>query len=403
MMSSGPRRSAAEASRNQRERLFGALVATCAERGYEATRVSDLVSLSGVSRRDFYRHFEGKADCFAATMEALLGLGEEAAMERLGAGGSGLETLIGICAAQPAAARLCLLESHVAGARAVALMDGAVAEAEAVLEQALVAPEGPGRMPRGAVAAILGGVREVVEGRLLAGREGELGALAPALREWALGYRAPSAPLPLPRPQPGAAARYLPGDPAERMIAALAAEATERGYQAVTVEQIVARAGVSLSTFYQHFDGRQDLFSAALEAGQARLVGAALPSFRRARDWPAAVRSAFEAMFAFFATEPAYARLALVEVYAAGGAALERRERMLVGLHRFVEPGFELRPELPPVVVEAIAGATYALAAAEVRRSGSAGLPALAPLATYLTLAPFLGAEAAAGAARGRR
>jgi hypothetical protein len=43
-----------EAERNQRERLFAAIVATVAEKGYEATTVADLVKLSGVSGSAFY-------------------------------------------------------------------------------------------------------------------------------------------------------------------------------------------------------------------------------------------------------------------------------------------------------------------------------------------------------------
>jgi hypothetical protein len=43
-----------EVARNQQERLFAALVAVVAEKGYEATRVEDLLELSGVSRSAFY-------------------------------------------------------------------------------------------------------------------------------------------------------------------------------------------------------------------------------------------------------------------------------------------------------------------------------------------------------------
>src|SRR3954469_10216131 len=61
-----------EAERNQRERLFAALVATVDEKGYEATTVADLVKLSGVSRSAFYRHFEDKQACFVAAVDALV-------------------------------------------------------------------------------------------------------------------------------------------------------------------------------------------------------------------------------------------------------------------------------------------------------------------------------------------
>src|ERR1700754_2650860 len=69
----------AQSRRNQRERLFAAMVATVAERGYEATTVADLVGLSGVSRRSFYAPFEDKQDCFLAAIDAVTG----PALERL--------------------------------------------------------------------------------------------------------------------------------------------------------------------------------------------------------------------------------------------------------------------------------------------------------------------------------
>jgi AcrR family transcriptional regulator len=402
MMASGPRAAPAEAAQNQRERLFGAIVATSAERGYESTTIKDVVALSGVSRRDFYRHFADKEACFLAAMEAILAMGEAVAASRYDGSGGGLETLIGLAAAQPAAARFCLLESHAAGPPAVARMDAAVGQAEALYAEALKALGGSG-VPREMPAALLGGIREVVQSRLLEGRAAELAGLAPALRDWAFSYRAPPVTLPRPRPRPGDPGRYRPEDPAERIIAAVAEVVAERGYRATTIEAIVARAGVSLSTFYANFDGRQEVLVAALDAGQARLVGVALPPYRRARGWPAAVRAAFEAMFAFFAAEPDYARMAMVEVYAAGGSALARRGQMISGLQAFLEPGFERSPELPRILAEAIGGATYVLVYRQIRAGGAAELPALAPLATYLTLAPFLGAEEAAEVARGRR
>src|SRR3954454_11659764 len=55
---------AEEAAQNHRERLFGALVAMVAEKGYEATTVADLVDLSGVSRSAFYKQFGDKQECF---------------------------------------------------------------------------------------------------------------------------------------------------------------------------------------------------------------------------------------------------------------------------------------------------------------------------------------------------
>src|SRR6201995_2169886 len=60
------------AKREQRERLFAALVANCAEKGYEATSVEDLLKTSGVSRATFYEQFDDKLDCFRAAEDEIV-------------------------------------------------------------------------------------------------------------------------------------------------------------------------------------------------------------------------------------------------------------------------------------------------------------------------------------------
>ena len=42
-----------ESRRSQRERLFGAMVCISCEKGYEATRIADLVKMAGVSSAAF--------------------------------------------------------------------------------------------------------------------------------------------------------------------------------------------------------------------------------------------------------------------------------------------------------------------------------------------------------------
>src|SRR3977135_1372996 len=69
----GQRLPAEEVARNQRERLFAALVAVVAEEGYDGTRVEDLLELSGFSRISFYEHFTDKHDCLLEAVEAFVG------------------------------------------------------------------------------------------------------------------------------------------------------------------------------------------------------------------------------------------------------------------------------------------------------------------------------------------
>src|SRR5262245_14185427 len=63
---------AEEVARNQRERLFGAIVALASERGYEAITVADVLELSGVSRSAFYEHFANKSECLVAAAAELV-------------------------------------------------------------------------------------------------------------------------------------------------------------------------------------------------------------------------------------------------------------------------------------------------------------------------------------------
>src|ERR1700759_899626 len=107
------------AKREQRERLFAALVANCAEKGYEATSVEDLLRTSGVSRATFYEQFDDKLDCFKAAQEEMVATAIAAVAAELEGDGDAddrprraLEAFVRLIVQQPAAARMCLVESY---------------------------------------------------------------------------------------------------------------------------------------------------------------------------------------------------------------------------------------------------------------------------------------------------
>ena len=68
----GPGNRAEEVAQSQRERVFGAMVVSVAERGYTATKVSDLAEISGVSSRTFYDLFGDKQNCFLQAIRGVL-------------------------------------------------------------------------------------------------------------------------------------------------------------------------------------------------------------------------------------------------------------------------------------------------------------------------------------------
>jgi AcrR family transcriptional regulator len=54
---------------SQRRRIIDAMVASCAERTYAATTISDVVSGASISRTTFYKRFADKRACFDAALD----------------------------------------------------------------------------------------------------------------------------------------------------------------------------------------------------------------------------------------------------------------------------------------------------------------------------------------------
>jgi AcrR family transcriptional regulator len=399
---------AAEVARNQRERLYAATVAIVAEKGYEAMTVADILELSGVSRSAFYVLFANKSDCLTAAAAELI----EPAVSTLSAGdGAGdgdrsraaFDSFFEILAAQPAAARACFVELHMAGPEGEAVADRAfdalartVAELNAQEEEQPLDPE--------LARALLAGLRKLIHSRLVRAEDAELQALAPDLWSWLASV--PPAPGTLARPR-RASRRHGPRfegyTPAERIARAVAGLVAEKGYGAITTDDIAAEASISLSTFYEHFADKRDAVVAALEMSGAQVMALAVRAARRAPGWQEGVRALYEAICAYFIAEPEMAELTMVGVYSAGPRALARRDRVIDSLATMLSPAFEEAPGAPDVSAEAIAATGYALLREQLRSSGPESLPAVVPLATYISLVTFVGPERALEVANGER
>jgi AcrR family transcriptional regulator len=111
---------------SQRARLLEGVGRAVAERGYAAATIDDVVRRAGVSKKTFYEHFADKEDCFLAAYEAaseeLLARVREAHagdgdwLERTRAG---IVAYLRWLAADPALARVYLVEVAAAGPRAL--------------------------------------------------------------------------------------------------------------------------------------------------------------------------------------------------------------------------------------------------------------------------------------------
>jgi AcrR family transcriptional regulator len=403
------------ARRGQRERLFAAIVASCEERGYDATSVEDLLRASGVSRATFYELFEDKLDCFRATEDELVAAAITAVADEFDGEGdavrrprAALEAFTRVIVAQPAAARMCMVESYAAGETGIAPVRRAIDSIILLGRDAFEQMPGREEMPPELLRGIIGGIYQVIYGRLLERREAELPDLVPGLWEWAMSF--PSPPRPLRRPgrlivsRPiSTAPPFASYSPEQRIIRGFAAAVAKKGYPATTIADIAAAASISQTTFYEHFEGKEDALKAALDSSGAQLLAAIMPAVRRADDWRIAMRVCFEEMCGFLAAEPAFASLRAVDIYGAGPGAIADRDeigRQIVGT--LLEPAMKAGVETTDLMIEASTGAIYGVIFEGVWRGKTADLPRLAPFLTYFALAPFVGAEDALEVATGR-
>jgi AcrR family transcriptional regulator len=400
--------------RNQRERLFGATVAVTTSKGYGKTSIADLVEMAGVSRATFYKYFANKHECFLATLDEVISAAIGVTASRVRRGGPweeravrGVTGFVELLVAQPAASRFCLVETYAAGAEATRRIDQALAGFQELTDNAFEQLPDRRGMPVEMTQAMVGGLRKLIHSYLHRHTEEALIDLVPGLTELALSYRPPPRTLHAPpRRRPALSvpsAEQRVEDPGGRIARATIEVIAKKGFGETAVADIATAAGVSLRTFYEYFDGTEEALNNAFYGGRLRLMAAMLPTFERERDWPDAIRAAFDVALAFFESEPDFTRVATLEIYTAGSAALERLELALEAMQPFLEGGFERAPQVPGVARQAIPCALYAMLCERVRTHGPEDLRALTPLGTYVALAPFVGAEEACTVASGEK
>jgi len=174
---------------NQRRRILTAVAEAVAGVGYAAMTVEDVIKLAGVSRRTFYEHFTSKEDAFLASyddiaaqlLQALVTAfeGETTFVARVEACMRAFLTLL---AAQPAYARMCIVEVLVAGPAAVERRTAVLGEFAALIDRAARAERPrPARPPALTSQLLVGGVHEVVHARVLRDETPALPALLPDL------------------------------------------------------------------------------------------------------------------------------------------------------------------------------------------------------------------------------
>ncbi len=114
-----------------------------------------------------------------------------------------------------------------------------------------------------------------------------------------------------------------------RLIDAVLESAGQRGYVATTVGHITATAGVSRTSFYEQFDGKQDAFLTAYRELTTDFIAQGVAVAAEASNPLEAITACCEFLVDYVHERPAAVRAVLLEIYALGDAGLEAREKTL--------------------------------------------------------------------------
>ena len=412
---------------DQRARILDAVQLVVFERGYLGTKIGDVASRAGVSRATFYELFESKEDCFLASHDQSATL----ASDRVAAAVAGtrgrdatpaaITALLELAEKEPHRFACLTHEATIAGSAALAKRERLLHTLGELITHAQ-AGETRGRAPD-LPPRVLVGAAVRAAGTCLRRDEHDLDQLTKALLRWCDLYATPIGahrwsdievePLPLtqsdepnyaaslieaesPRGRQRLPARLIRRTQRERILRGTAAAVSAKGYEHTTVADIVAAAGISRDVFYAHMNSKRDALEQAAKLFFERLVATTAGAFFAvSASWSERVWRAGAAVAEFIAAAPTFARLALIDAYAPDAAAARHADELLLDIAVFIERCAAASPDgsVPPLAVRAILASLTEMVLRLLASDRVDELPGMLPLATYVTVVPFIGAR----------
>lgn len=140
-----------------------------------------------------------------------------------------------------------------------------------------------------------------------------------------------------------------------RLIDAMASVCAERGYSAVVISDLVARAAVSKATFYRFFETKQECLFAAHKLFSASLLAAIDEACSPAEAGALRLRHGIRAALEFCASEPDGAELLTSGILSSGPEGMERYLAMSEALARRLGTRTEPNTEEPSAALASLA------------------------------------------------
>jgi AcrR family transcriptional regulator len=171
----------------------------------------------------------------------------------------------------------------------------------------------------------------------------------------------------------------------------------KRGFREAKVEHVADAAGISVGSFYSHFESKDDcllrVHAAIVAEARDRIAAAAPPG----GDWAAQACAGIHALLVYCAAEPRCARVALIEVQTGGPEATRRFSATIDEAAEFLRRGrdLDLGASLPATFEEATASGLAWLLKERLAYGDPGDLVALFREVATIVIEPYLGAEQA--------
>ncbi len=414
-----------EVTLNQRTRMHGAMIEAVAANGYERTSVKQVVGLAGVSRRSFYEQFANKQECFLATFDMIAGRGASRVSEAYRAAEGGTEERLRAAFDELGeavrtnwkGAALVIVEAPMVGAPGMLRLRRATATFEQMLSGCFEHAPDASPLPAPVIRGIAGGLHAAMWMCLREGSAGQVPGLAEEMLRWTLLFQTPAAAtlaerlaerarfalangrkpsiVGLSANGNGNGAGPASGDERKRLLDQALRLALVEDYRELSAPLIADAAHVPIDGFFELFDDKQDCFLAALDMLGEDLVALTDDPDLRSSDWPRAVRRVIGELGRYLAANPIYAQTIASGSYAAGPEAIERNLQLAYMIATRLTKGApeQARSRL---VLEGVAGALAHTVRCQVASGQIQLLSVLSDYLSYIVLAPFIGADAAA-------
>jgi AcrR family transcriptional regulator len=165
-----------------------------------------------------------------------------------------------------------------------------------------------------------------------------------------------------------------------RLQGAMVESVARNGYAGTTLRELVTLAGVSKSTFYEHFESKQDCFLATFDEIVARVSAGVGEAYRSGGDFRERLIAGLATFMSLAEDDPPAASLVAVESLTLGAAGVAHRERGSEAFAAMIKQSFDHSPserEVSEITVRAIVAGIRGVAYRRLRAGRAEELPGL--------------------------